>query len=219
MSKKKTKSNRTKQRRHDRRLRRRGGVVNTIIGPDDMALIIRGKSGRLQMHHSRSEVKPGNAAFWGHLLAWLFKNDKDAAERRQILTDDFLVDIQVMQQKMREAKARAARADGPQEGEPDLSGRHPDNRPTKEQIAEVADQIAEGMEEPAEALAEQCELCDEAAAVVAADSGGELPPCEHLEEARAQVVQNLVDDIMEAPTEESEALVEATDLDSRPGGA
>ena len=93
----------TRKNRLDRRKLRRGGVQNVILGPGDGALVIR-RSGRIQIHNSRDEVRVGNGAFWVHLLRWLFADGEDAAERRQILIDDYLVDVQEYAAAQRKAE-------------------------------------------------------------------------------------------------------------------
>ena len=181
MGRKKTKSAQTKQRRHARRERRRGGVIHTVIAPDDMAFIIRGATGRIQFYQSRAEVRQGNPAFWGHLMRWLFADNEDAGERREILTNDFMRDIEDAQKAKEAAAEEKAVDDAVDEAGVALAaeadGFTPEDGAVGDEAAAKADAILAAAEHP-----EECGLCDEAAAVVAADSGGELHHGEHLRE-------------------------------------
>lgn len=97
-------------RRKVRRQRRRGGVASVVLGPNDGAVVFR-SSGRLQFHNSRAEPVPNTGAFWLHIMRWLFADGKDAAERRQILTDDFLLDMQEHAAAVRKAAVEAEAKD------------------------------------------------------------------------------------------------------------
>ncbi len=97
-------------RRNIRRQRRRGGVASIMLGPNDGAVVFRA-SGRLQFNDSRAEPNPGTGAFWLHVLRWLFAGNEDAAERRQILVDDFMLDMQEHAAAVRRAAIEAEAKD------------------------------------------------------------------------------------------------------------
>lgn len=82
-----------RRNRDARRSRRRDGVKTIVLTGNDVALVIRGR-GEVVVHNSRAEPALGSPSFWGHLLRWLFASGEDAQERRQVLVDDFLLDLE-----------------------------------------------------------------------------------------------------------------------------
>ncbi len=113
-------------RRKVRRQRRRGGVASIMLGPNDGAVVFRA-SGRLQFHDSRAEPNPGTGAFWIHMLRWLFVDSEDGEERRQILVDDFMLNLQEHATAVRkaaieeQAKERAIAEIAGMDGEPEMT--------------------------------------------------------------------------------------------------
>lgn len=109
MTKKKyrAKTERDPRQRGQRRMRRKGGVVSIILGPDDMGFVIRGKNGTVQIHHSRGNPTIGTAGFYGYMLQWLFDSSEAATEVRQTLQEEFLQDLAAIQKKAQEAAVRA----------------------------------------------------------------------------------------------------------------
>ena len=95
------KTERNPRNRAQRQLRRKGGVVNIMLGPDDMGFVIRGKTGTVQIHHSRGNPAVGTAGFYGYMLEWLFDSGEAATEIRQTLQEEFLQDLKDMQEKVR----------------------------------------------------------------------------------------------------------------------
>ena len=95
------KTERNPRNRAQRQLRRKGGVVNIMLGPDDMGFVIRGKTGTVQIHHSRGNPAVGTAGFYGYMLEWLFDSGEAATEIRQTLQEEFLQDLNDMQEKVR----------------------------------------------------------------------------------------------------------------------
>ncbi len=156
-------------RRKVRRQRRRGGVASIMLGSNDGAVVFRA-SGRLQFHDSRAEPNPGTGAFWLHVLRWLFAGNEDAAERRQILIDDFMLDMQeyvAAKQKAAveaEAKDRAERAALLQE--PGMDDEHFEELVAEllpKHVAEVEAEAEEQRAKTAEAAkAREAVLADEA---------------------------------------------------------
>jgi hypothetical protein len=81
-----------------RRARRRQGFVHVSLGHHDGAIVLRG-TGQVQVLLSRDEPTESQPAFWLTLLAWLFAENEDAAERREIIGQDFIAD---MREKLKE---------------------------------------------------------------------------------------------------------------------
>ncbi len=103
----KPKTERDPRNRAQRRLRRKGGVVSITLGPDDMGFVIRGKSGTVQIHHSRGNPTVGTAGFYGYMLEWLFDDSEAATEIRATLQEEFLQDLNALREKARLANLQA----------------------------------------------------------------------------------------------------------------
>lgn len=95
------KTERNPRNRAQRQLRRTRGVVNICLGPNDMGFVIRGKTGAVQIHHSRGNPSVGTAGFYGYLLEWLFDSGEAATEIRATLQEEFMQDLTDMQEKVR----------------------------------------------------------------------------------------------------------------------
>ena len=142
-------------RRRVRRQRRRGGVASIVLGPNDGAVVFRA-SGRLQFHNSRAEPVPNTGAYWLHVMRWLFADGKDAAERRQILTDDFLLD---MQEHAVAVRKEAIKAEAHERAIAEIAGMDDEPEMTDERVEDL---VAELLPKHVQAIEDEIIEADDA---------------------------------------------------------
>lgn len=181
----KAQSQARRQRRAESSKRRRGGIQRITLTPRDAALVIRSR-GTVEITQSRGPVVVGSNTFWMMILKWLFAADPDAAERRQILQDDFLTDVQEKMNAARLAKYREIAR-----GQVEALGLDPES----EEFASKVDEIVADMENEHQKTRD----------ATAQAGGGELDDGTPVEIVEPEVVDASVLDEPEAPEPTTQA--------------